>query len=531
MEEVIIKEKLKGIFPKEEIDLINFTKINLKKDILSSIFEILSKNREKYAQFYTHKELINFILDNVPLKEDSLVLDPACGAGAFLIEVLARNKNNSNNVFGIDIDPLAIKLCDLNAELNTERKLKNLFNKNTLKNSELGEVLEKNKFDLIVGNPPFKNLKKDNIEYDIKDPIFKEVSSGSVNSATLMIAKSFELLKEGGYLGFVLPKNLIRVESFSKLRSFILDNFCIKTLLDIDHHFKDVRGDQIILILQKEKSENVRANNRVRIIPYKKGAGFELENSYLIDQKDFQKYSFYPLFYNQKVKKLADKLLNIDIRLKDITNNQIFRGVSISSNHKAISKDNKPNSIVCYRGDSIKRFGIKYPLYLDINELNSSEKNKVNRLQEEKVIIQNICSKEGGIFATTSNQDELSLDTVTNIILKNKDYHKFIIGLLNSKISNFFMTFIIYLNSNFTMHTDRIYLGKIPVRVPEKKQLAEINNFVEKLLQIKEKYSPEFFEVYNQLNNYLYKLYDLNNEEILIIEDSLRRVMSKKQNG
>src|SRR3989344_2727782 len=527
MKTELVKEHLIEIFSKDEIAQIDFSKVNPKKDILSSIFESLSKNREQYAQFYTHKEIVEFILDNLPINDKSKILDPACGAGAFLIEVISRYNIKPENIFGIDIDPLAISLCKLNSELTKDIKLVNLFNKNSLENIYASGNLERESFDFIIGNPPFKNITKE--EYDSKDNLFKEVISGSVNSATLMIARSFELLKNNGYLAFVLPKNLLRVESFNKLRMFILSNFKINLIIDLDHHFKDVRCDQIVLILQKEKLEINRNRNIVKIIPYKKGIDFREAKPYFMDQSDFFKYSFFPLFYNENVKRLADKFLKIDIKLG--SKNQIFRGISIGSKHKSIKKEKTPESITCFRGDSIKRFGIKYPLFLDTSILVNSETKKLDRLKTSKIIIQNLCSKEGGIFGALSENNEASLDTVTNIIPLDKSHLKFYLGLLNSKISNFFMTFVIYLNSNFTMHTDKVYIGEIPIKTPDSIQLLSINKLVDKLLSNDDKYSPEFFEIYNELNGKLYELYDLNTQEILIIEDSVKEVMSKKQNG
>src|SRR3989344_4885112 len=462
MKTELVKEHLIEIFSKDEIAQIDFSKVNPKKDILSSIFESLSKNREQYAQFYTHKEIVEFILDNLPINDKSKILDPACGAGAFLIEVISRYNIKPENIFGIDIDPLAISLCKLNSELTKDIKLVNLFNKNSLENIYASGNLERESFDFIIGNPPFKNITKE--EYDSKDNLFKEV-----------------------------------------------------------------RCDQIVLILQKEKLEINRNRNIVKIIPYKKGIDFREAKPYFMDQSDFFKYSFFPLFYNENVKRLADKFLKIDIKLG--SKNQIFRGISIGSKHKSIKKEKTPESITCFRGDSIKRFGIKYPLFLDTSILVNSETKKLDRLKTSKIIIQNLCSKEGGIFGALSENNEASLDTVTNIIPLDKSHLKFYLGLLNSKISNFFMTFVIYLNSNFTMHTDKVYIGEIPIKTPDSIQLLSINKLVDKLLSNDDKYSPEFFEIYNELNGKLYELYDLNTQEILIIEDSLKEVMSKKQNG
>ena len=50
----------------------------------------------------------------------------------------------------------------------------------------------------------------------------------------MVLAKSLELLKEDGYLGFVLPKNIIRVDSFKNIRKFLLENTKIVSIVDIN---------------------------------------------------------------------------------------------------------------------------------------------------------------------------------------------------------------------------------------------------------------------------------------------------------
>ena len=86
------------------------------KDILSQLFEKIQDKgiRKKFGQFFTPIELTNFIVNNIPITENSKILDPACGAGTFLVSALDKNKNNIHNIYGFDIDDLAINLCKLN---------------------------------------------------------------------------------------------------------------------------------------------------------------------------------------------------------------------------------------------------------------------------------------------------------------------------------------------------------------------------------------------------------------------------------
>jgi tRNA1(Val) A37 N6-methylase TrmN6 len=501
----------------------NVLNTKFKKDFFSYTFEKNTpiETRHENGQYFTHKELVRLILDKIKINKDSKVLDPTCGAGAFLIE--ASDKTNINNIYGVDIDKNALSLCKLNLNSKSKSHPQNLIEADFIKDN----LFEKEFFDVIIGNPPFINLKADGSDYDTKYPLYSEVLFGIGNSSTLVLAKSYELLKEGGYLGFVLPKNLLRVDSFNKIREFIVKNTKIISIIDVDHHFKDVRCDQILLVLQKKKlnSEELK-NHFVSVTPYRKSAGLINTQNYLISQSEFLNYSFFPLFYSKEIKKIADRLLKVNTTLSDYSD--IYRGLSISSSHNSLSRSKKRGLIKCYRGDSIKRFGLKYYLYLDKLKLSENEKNKLLKLWVDKIVIQNLFSKEGGIFLNYSKSDEVSLDTVTNIIpLKNINLYT-LLGLLGSKLVNFFLINIIYLNSNFTMHTDKAYIGKIPIILPDKQKENLIQKYTTNLLNIEDKYSKEFKNVYDKLNKIIYGLYGLSEGDINLIEESLKGAMSKK---
>ena len=93
------------------------------------------------------------------------------------------------------------------------------------------------------------------------------------------------------------------------------------------------------------------------------------------------------------------------------------------------------------------------------------------------------------------------------------------------------MIFVVYLNSNFAMHTDKSYIGEIPIIKPSRLQLDRIISLVDKLTLINDKKSKQFFEAYNKLNNLFYEIYNLTAKDISVIEESLKDVMSRKQNG
>ncbi len=498
------------------------------KDPYSSFFEknIKHYDRKKLGQFYTHKELVKYIFSTIPVNENSRILDPTAGAGAFLISALTYNNNNDQNIYGIDIDANALKLCVQNISSNAgATNSDNFICANTI-HSELRElfpeIYSEGGFDVVIGNPPYQHVvaKKD---YNPDDEVFKPILNGIVNAASLIIAKSLQYLKPGGFLGFVLPKGILRVGSFSNVRKYIATNFLVKEIFDLGHYFKDVRGDQIIVIIQKCKPINYQ--NDVLINIHNKNKPLENKTSYRIKQQMLIDYDFYPVYRNESIIQLSAKLLGIKTTLDSICDGNIFRGINLSSKNDAISKNHQKNCITIYRGDSVGKFATRYPLYLDLKKIKND--NKINRLKNEKIILQNLCSKEGGIAATISSANELNMDTVTNILSAKNDL-KFLLGIINSKFADFFLLHIIFLSSNFTMHTDRKYIGQLPIVLPDTTIIKKISAIVDAILKLNGEKGTEYQNLYIKLNKLVYSIYELTNEEINIIESCLKDTLSSR---
>ncbi len=180
-------------------------------ELLSEIYEnFLAKidpiKKQQTGTYYTPPSLVELILnEKLPInnKEDNYnlkIIDPACGSGIFLVEsfkrLVKRHENKfskkltdfdelkallTNNIFGIELQPQAIKVAAFSLYLALvdnlnpktiwqEEKNKlpalinnpnddslkvqgyNLFCRDTI---EENKEIEKIKFDLVVGNPPF----------------------------------------------------------------------------------------------------------------------------------------------------------------------------------------------------------------------------------------------------------------------------------------------------------------------------------------------------------------------------------------
>ncbi len=508
----------------------------IKEDTLGVLFEKLIREQEKkdLGQFYTPQEIVNYIINFLDIKKDSKILDPTCGCGVFLVtaynHLKQKNPNAIKNIFGIDLNNSATKIARINLWLRNGQDSNSL---NVLeKNIKIGNSIVENKlvdkkafdwknqfsgildeggFDFIIGNPPYVTLKNKR-DYDVSESFFSHIANGSTNAASLVIAKSYELLKDGGVMAFVLPKTLIRVNSYSKLREFLLNNSKILHILDLSTCFKDVRGEQIVLFIQKTTKKEQIQNNKVLI------KLFDRDKEFFVPQKTFQKYNTFLMFEDKSYYDLIDKIKGDN--LENIAD--IFRGISISPNSKIISKSKSKNNVSIIKGNDISKFFFTNGFFIDAKSL-MSDSSKLGELQKRKIILQNIFSREAGIISAIDEKGNLNFDTVSNIILKDKSYElDYIYGLLNSKLINFYLMYAVFNKSKLTMHTDKVYLGKIPIKKTTKEKQKEIINLVRKINQ------GNIKKLLPELDKKVYKLYGLTKTEQYKINMALKQIMSEK---
>jgi len=319
-------------------------------------------------------------------------------------------------------------------------------------------------------------------------------------------------------MAFLLPKSLIRVYSYKNIRDYVLANAKITKITDCGIQFPEVRGEQVILFLKKITPRN---NYQIPVDELKKVKNNKISiRKHSLKKEIFINSVSWPILLNKEYQDLYRKLLDNSIPLENLCD--IFRGISILRANRILKKEKKSNTdIKIVKGDSIGRYFIKYFLWAE-KDVILKYNGKIKKLSSPKVIIQNLFSKESGIIGTYDKKGIVTLDTVTNLRLKeNANINlKYIIALFNSKLIYSYLLQVVYSQSSLTMHTDRIYLKDIPVKIPEDKIMSEIINLVDRLL-INKVGTEKFKSLNKQIDEIMYRIYDLTPYEIDIIEKTI----------
>jgi len=234
------------------IESSSFTQQDLFHDFYQQIF--ISKTRHKIGEFYTPALLVEKMVDDV-YKFGAKVLDPSCGSGSFLIDIIIRILNSKfsddikisaiNNVYGFDINPLAILTVKVNIFLLFLEYFNlgidiiptlNIYQVDSLFPEEYDELIDfnikelYNSFDLIIGNPPwltYKDITNKDYQIKIRDLSEKlEIKPSSQYITHIELSAIFfysipsKFLKKQGTIFFVITKSVLNGDHCYNFRLF-----------------------------------------------------------------------------------------------------------------------------------------------------------------------------------------------------------------------------------------------------------------------------------------------------------------------
>ncbi len=185
------------------------------------------------GQVYTPFHIVEKILGHCGFYEadlsDKTILDPACGDGRFLVpmaEFIIRNTPASQvagqlqRLHGWDIDPKALQQCRENLDALVA-PLGITVDWNLRKCDALKQWRSKEKYDLIVGNPPYiriQHLPEPQRRYIQKHYSF--CSTGSTDAFIAFFQLATKLLAENGVCGLITPNSYLVSESGGPLRKY-----------------------------------------------------------------------------------------------------------------------------------------------------------------------------------------------------------------------------------------------------------------------------------------------------------------------
>ena len=275
----MLSSKLISIIPKEEqkSNGIYFTPPEDVKTVVDKLIELgVSDPLALRARFEPTPEggvLVPKLashLDPLALRA-RFVLEPSCGSCEFV-----RFLDQTNAVNGIldqTREKTRIDCYELNETIYKNIKSFPFKSDVTIKNEDFLKANVSTKYDLIIGNPPYYEIK-----YPSKSSPFFNTSK--INVYLLFILKSLDSLKDNGVLAFVLPRNFLNNNYANKIRKHIVENYKLLWV----HVFKkslylNTSQETCVIIVQNAKPSNSNCNSKYHIVLGEKTVFFNTEEN------------------------------------------------------------------------------------------------------------------------------------------------------------------------------------------------------------------------------------------------------------
>ena len=411
---------------------------------------------------------------------------------------------------------------------------------------EFKEVIKKGGFDVIIGNPPYvftrdvpfsnemkEYYKSKYFQLLTKSANVRENQTGKVNLYALFILKSLQFLKPNGEVGLIIPNTILRTTVYEGVRKYLLDNASIEKIIDLKEGvFDQVTVSTVILFLGKDKTKT-----QIEIIDNIQGQEKIEGICSFIDKSLFYKNASYAfnIFENKEDTLIFDKIRSKSINLSELVT--VSNGIATFKDMEGIF-DTKVNEN-CKKlllGRNIARYhhewSGKYVEYVS-KKLQRARDEQIF-LAQEKLIMQRI----GGILITSyDNEQYYTFNSVNNLLARQAKYSlKYILAILNSNLMIFYYIKNFTNKSKLTVNISKTFLDKLPIAEVDftdkmqKTCYEKIVKYVDTMLDLQKqllaaKLNSQKVEITrlityteSQINENIYKLYDLTPEEIATIE-------------
>lgn len=181
-----------------------------------SIYEQILKDLQSAGnagEFYTPRAVTTFIVDRVAPKLDETVLDPACGTGGFLTNVIEYKRDHfvksntdeeilQKSIHGVEKKAMPHMLCTTNMILHGIDVPINIKHDNTLARP-LRDYSNADRVNIVVTNPPFGGMEEDGIENNFP------TNFRTRETANLFLTLIIHILKNEGRAAVVLPDGFL----------------------------------------------------------------------------------------------------------------------------------------------------------------------------------------------------------------------------------------------------------------------------------------------------------------------------------
>ncbi len=392
-------------------------------------------------------------------------------------------------------------------------------------------------FDVFIANPPWVFARMGDFEKSFKQLLTDKYlstlkgsqkgranQSGKINLFAIFILEGLRSLTPNGVLTYIVPNTLLRATTYDAIRKHILDNYTISFIADLSAGmFDNVTASSVIISVNNDKDDG---HHKVKVVD-----GLCAPTSFVkaILQREFLNNVSFGISISavgpadDLLKKIGNQGERLDkyctVSAGGIATgpgkNDYIASSRLTDKYKPLIEGRhvKPYHVV---------FGGKYILY-DRKKLYRARDESIF-LSPRKLITQRIAGSSTPLVVAYDDEQFYTFNS-TNCILPgahNALDLRYLAAILNSRLLNWYY-YTRYTNrSTLTVNISKTFLEQLPVKEGGPQLKAQIVGLVEQIL-VRKKPDPsaDVSAVVREIDELVYSLYGLTQEEIALIESAI----------
>ncbi len=389
---------------------------------------------------------------------------------------------------------------------------------------------DKNGFDIVIGNPPYvfaRNSKEKGFTVEDKNFYYAnfELAKYQLNLYHLFIEQGVRFLCKDGIFTYIVPNNWLTINTNKGLRKFILGKSNIQVVNFYKKVFETADVDSsIVLFSNSEKNQQIslfeaQSKSEISLIKQTECSTFLSKKDYVINIE---------LFKNGIIPLIIDKIELKSIELKETALVKsglkayetgkgtpiCTKGMKDSRVYHSFEKINSDYYKYLQGGD-VCRYSLNWSgEYLRYGD-NLAAPRKFKLFSEPRILVRQIPSKPPYCINACFTDEILLNDMNSMNIIEMKKPPLYILGILNSKLISFW----------FIHKFGKMQRGLFPQFKINELEIFPIADTSRENEEILVKLVENRFEGNNdldrQIDDFVYNLYKLSDEEIKFIEKNI----------
>ncbi len=381
----------------------------------------------------------------------------------------------------------------------------------------------KNGFDIVIGNPPYAQVKR-NVYAKTNFPYSQGIDKGKQNLYKLFVELSHNLCKNNGVATMIVQSSLMGDLSSAGTRQLLLDKTQLKHIIEFPKMatsrerqvFNSVTQGTCIYQFIKQSVDNctidISINNDSESIKKLIFSPIEKATIHTL----YPKFLYFPKIATGNTTILQKIANNPSIKPLSAFIQSMQQGdINLTAHSSQFS--NELTSVKLMRGRHVGQYTIKYEM-VDEYIVAGFKTDKIQQNQDNNFLISQQVTGTNDArrlhFAVKDNNNERLLwgNSVNKTLLKNQSENHYFMALLNAKFMDWY--FRITSSNN---HVQGYEIEQLPIPKISKPEQQPFIDLVDKILTAKQ-HGQDTSTLETEIDKMVYKLYDLTEEEIKIIE-------------